>query len=292
MMIERRDFLRTAIGAVSGMAMPSLCHAATTMAKEIHPPWTSEYERGLTATSDFDWLGIPKSWSCVRQGFHPFSPERTLVLNSTKVNRHAMVPDLVERTGRHLDGLKIECQYDPATLAHIAYCAAMLTANYGIPNQAEPWCKQFAIGFCGFYGHMNWNHLFMQHANWQGWYASLSTTNALVDWWLFLIPDGLEVYSFVGTRLHVLITPVYSDLVGYTGPSQFFCPMAYAAGYRSLPDGAEEDHLSLSRMHKRSACFFLNQRVAGIFTDTSQRWTDVLRRREEDILRTRNLQSR
>ena len=201
-------------------------------------------------------------------------------------------PDLSWNERLRNSRLKIECQYDPATLAHIAYCAAMLTANYGIPNQAEPWCKQFASGFCGFYGHMNGHHLFMQQSNWQGRDESVSTTNDVVDWWLFLIPDGLEAYSLVDKRLHVLITPVYSHHTCFTELFQIFCPMAYAAGYRSLPDGAEEDHLSLSRMDKRSACFFLNQRVAGIFTDTSQRWTDVLRGRKEDILRTRNLQSR
>ena len=292
MLIERRDFLRTAIGAVSGMAMPSLCHAATTMAKEIHPPWTSEYERGLTATSDFDWLGIPKSWSCVRQGFHPFSPERTLVLNSTKVNRHPMVPDLVERTGRHLNREKY--RYDQTTLAHISYWAAFLTESYGIPSQAERWCKQFAGSFCGFYGHMNWHHLFIQHSNWQGRDESVSTTNDLVDWWLFLIPDGLEVYSLYDKRLHVLIAPVYSHHTYVTELFQIYCPMAYAVGYTDcLADVAEqEDHLSLSRMDQRSACHFLNKRVAGIFTDTSQRWTDLLRWRQETILKMKDLQSR
>ena len=291
--MPRREFLQTAIGVVSGVAMPNLCHAATTMAKEIHPPWTSEYERGLTATSDFDWLGIPKSWSCVRQGFHPFSPERTLVLNSTKVNRHPMVPDLVERTGRHLDEFKIEVQYDPATLAHIAYCAAFLTESYGIPSQAERWCKQFAGSFCGFYGHMNGHHLFMQQSNWQGRDESVSTTNDLVDWWLFLIPDGLETYSLADKRLHVLITPVYSHHNCFTELFQIFCPMAYAVGSDGcLPDVAEEDHLSLSRMDQRSACHFLNQRVAGIFTDTSQRWAGLLRVRREMILKLKDLQSR
>lgn len=272
--------------------MPSICHAAKLVTEELPPSWTREYEQRLTATNDFDWLGIPKSWPCVRQGFHPFSPERTLVLNPTKVNRHPMVPNLVERIGRHLTQSKV--QYDQTNLAHISYCAAILTANYGIPNQAEPWCRNFASGFCGFFVRKNLNHLFMQNSNWQGREESVSITNDLVDWWLFLIPDGLEAYCGGDKkRLHVLITPVYHQrdcLESFDSGFEFSSPMAYAVRYDE-DDDFKYENLLLSQMDQSSACLFLNQRVAANFTDTSERWTDLLRWSKEGILKQKDQQS-
>ena len=46
------------------------------------PPDLADYERILGRTDRMDVLGRPRSWSFVTRGFHPFSPERIVVIPS------------------------------------------------------------------------------------------------------------------------------------------------------------------------------------------------------------------
>lgn len=55
--MHRRDFLRTTVGAISGMAISSLCHGAETVTQDGQPSWTRDYEQTLAASTDIDWLG-------------------------------------------------------------------------------------------------------------------------------------------------------------------------------------------------------------------------------------------
>lgn len=40
----------------------------------------SDYERIFAESTHLAWLGLPRRWESVRQGFHPFSPERIGIL--------------------------------------------------------------------------------------------------------------------------------------------------------------------------------------------------------------------
>ena len=79
MLIERREFLQTTIGAVSTLAMPNFCQSSAKATDDTRPDWLRKYEQTLAASNDMELFGIPKSWSCVRDGLHPFgSVDRTL----------------------------------------------------------------------------------------------------------------------------------------------------------------------------------------------------------------------
>ena len=82
MLIERREFLQTTIGAVSTLAIPNFCQSSAKAMVDTRPDWLTKYEQSFAASNNRELLGIPKSWSCIRKGLHPFSPERTLILPS------------------------------------------------------------------------------------------------------------------------------------------------------------------------------------------------------------------
>jgi hypothetical protein len=44
-----------------------------------HGPALSEYEHILSLTDSLDLLGVQRSWSVVRQGFHPFAPPERII---------------------------------------------------------------------------------------------------------------------------------------------------------------------------------------------------------------------
>ena len=100
-MIERREFLQTAIGTVSAMAIPALHRASVNVIADPRPEWTTRIEQALVASDDRELLGIPKSLQCVREGLHPFSPERTLIL--PRQARDARRIGLAQQIGRRWD---------------------------------------------------------------------------------------------------------------------------------------------------------------------------------------------
>jgi hypothetical protein len=72
------------LGTAGRLTLPGRAHA------DVAPldPALTEYERILSQTDRLDILGVPRSWSVVRQGFHPFAPERIAVLPSGERLRH------------------------------------------------------------------------------------------------------------------------------------------------------------------------------------------------------------
>ena len=88
MTLNRRNFLRAGIGI--GAAAGGLCHRGQAAQGDapIHNAGIplSEYERILATGNHFDLLGRPRSWSVVQQGFLPISPERVLILESTRLD--------------------------------------------------------------------------------------------------------------------------------------------------------------------------------------------------------------
>jgi hypothetical protein len=82
MTLNRRSFFRAGMSIGVGVAGGSLCHRGQ-VAQSVAPIHNagvslSEYERILATTNRFNSLGHPRSWSVVRQGFLPISPERVL----------------------------------------------------------------------------------------------------------------------------------------------------------------------------------------------------------------------
>jgi len=85
---SRRGFFQRCLGAgaVLGAAPPGHAGASGVLG-HLHrlggpTPGPGEYERIMGRTDLMDVVGRPRSWSVVSRGFHPFSPERIVVLRS------------------------------------------------------------------------------------------------------------------------------------------------------------------------------------------------------------------
>lgn len=58
MMIERREFLQTTIGAVSTLAMPNFCQSSAKAMNDTRRDWLTKYEQTLAASNDMELFGI------------------------------------------------------------------------------------------------------------------------------------------------------------------------------------------------------------------------------------------
>ena len=266
MMIERRDFLQTAIGAVSAMAIPALHRASVNVMPDPLPEWTTKIEQTLVASEDRELLGIPKSLQCVREGLHPFSPERTLIL-------HSQAHD-----GRHFENAQQLAQRwgdasipnDPETFHRIFQAASVLTQAYGFQERTKDWAVRLLWWLFHYYNWYSQDHLWVAPCSWQHCHEPVATSNGIVDWWLILIPQGIEAPSIDGTRLHTLITPVYTEVGKPRMPDVFWYFMGRRIGLLSYDPGAprtaDQFWWKLSRMDAKSACLTVNQRIAENLT--------------------------
>ena len=132
--------------------------------KRFRLPDLSDYERKLSQTDRMDALGRPRSWSIVTQGFHPFSPDRIVVMPAevggwpdrdniapcadrmceTGIDRR--IDEEIEDTRRRNPG------YDPpggwfpdSKRESIYWIMDVMTDHYGVRSEFEAW----VIGLVG-----------------------------------------------------------------------------------------------------------------------------------------------
>ena len=267
MLIERREFLQTAIGAVSTLAIPNFCRVSVNAMADPRPEWTATFEQTLMASNEMEMLGFPKSWSCIRHGLHPFSPERTLILPSQAYDDSRQV-ELAQQIGRRWDDAG--ASQDSETILCIVQAASILTQVYGVQERTEDWVRRLLGWLFEWYNSVAQNHQWVAPLSWQGHGQEVKTSNGIVDWWLILIPQGVEVSNIDGTRLHTLITPIYTEVGKPRLPVEFWYFMSRAIGLQPKisgePQSIDTTWLNLSQMDPKSACLFLNQRVAHNLT--------------------------
>lgn len=267
MLIERREFLQTTIEAVSTLAISNFCRSSAKAMDDTRPDWTVTFEQSLMASDDRELLGIPKSWQCVRQGLHPFSPERTLILPSQAYDDSLQV-ELAQQIGRRWDDAG--ASQDSETILRIVQAASVLTQVYDVRERAEDWARRLLAWLFEFYSSVAQDHQWVAPLSWQGHGQEVKTSNGIVDWWLILIPQGVEVSNIDGTRLHTLITPIYTEVGKPRLPVEFWHFMTRAIGLQPQVFGEAQSidttWLNLSQMDPKSACLFLNQRVAHNLT--------------------------
>jgi hypothetical protein len=172
-------------------------------------PALTSYERILSQTDRLDILGVPRSWSVVRQGFHPFAPERIAVLPSGKRWHHPMHNGRGAR-GR-IEGRIAEyragfphgpADLPPEKLESYFWTMDLITGHYRVPDFFEDWVvglaqrESFGSSFLG--GRWGLVHQY------QGYHGA-PVDCPPVDWWLFLFPDGIDWASLDEEPVHALI---------------------------------------------------------------------------------------
>lgn len=265
MTINRRQFL----GGLSGVATTAGIAGSSPadvrqLTQDKRLAWIPEYEQKLAESQELEVLGIPRSWWHVRQGLHPFSPERTVIVNVDSQREDIdewtkkLAHDKASRTnetafkGLGLSKRKVEL---------ILNMVEPMAAAYGDDDRFERWVIQLtrreSFASSGVGWHIGLLHQF-QAPPWT------RTTNGFVDWWLFLIPDGGEFDSLDEEPVHVAFAYVFSRHV-IKGNCFFGQELkAVALCSQSLRPLGPSDIISLSRMDRYHAAQFFNRRLAEV----------------------------
>lgn len=170
-LIPRRDFLLSSVGVMANAALPMAGHGFTASKQQSLPDWRITYEQTLAASRDGELLGIPQSRLCIRQGFHPFTLDRTLILPS-----HAPPNDLVTKLSRQIaDRWELDDDMPSKTaipskmaILRIAQAASFLTQVYSVQEQAVDWARRLLVWLFVFYKDVAQDHHWLAPCSWQG----------------------------------------------------------------------------------------------------------------------------
>jgi hypothetical protein len=221
----------------------------------------TKYERILSQTDRLDILGVPRSWSVVRQGFHPFAPERIAVLPSGERLRHpircsrGVRARIEERIAEFREGRTHgAAELPPEKLESYFWVMDLFTSHYQTPEVFEDWVVGLAgresLGSTGLGGHWGVVHQY------QGRHDA-PVDCPPVDWWLFLFPGGIDWASLDEEPVHALIGHVgrrpYIEMPGL---------MLDAWCLTSAIMRAVDDVKEVSRMGRVAGARHLNQIAA------------------------------
>ena len=134
--LGRRRFLGGFLGLGTGATVfgavptgPSAARNARLGANLTAQPMR-EYERRLARTERMEVLGYPRDWSVVRDGFHPFHPQRIAIMPSgTRLNYG-------NRCGQQLRK-KIDEEIERALVGHV--CRSPFRDTWG-ESEYPAWC--------------------------------------------------------------------------------------------------------------------------------------------------------
>jgi len=228
-MIDRRNFLGSSFGfgLIPGLG-PSGEHSCAAGsgsqdAPSEHPP-SHEPQQRVSLTADeavlaeyphLSTLGVPRSWSLVRDGFHPVSPERVVIMppghRALRVSRFGNNLEDVKRrilsSERVVEGYGGKLPYgDEKLYANIAI-VEFLCSYYRQFDWLDDWARRLclrealcATGLDGF----GLVHEFQANRDGQP-----NVVNPPVDWWLFLFPSGIDWQCWDDRPAYCLVAAVF-----------------------------------------------------------------------------------
>lgn len=217
-------------------------------------------------TSVTHLFGDPQSSENGREDVHSFSPERTLIISGDQLPTTSIHPKIVERIQEDLT--TDATPYSSEGICQIVQAAYVLTHAYGVSDQLENWSRRMANWLFRFYWSVASNHLWICPMGWQGERETAMTMNRIVDWWLILVPRGIEVPNFDGTKTHVLITPVFAEVrnpcvrVGFWTSMMKALRITNQNGSMMSEKPSHRTWFDLSQMNRVKACRFINERIS------------------------------
>ena len=292
-MFNRRSFLKVTCGLGAGAAS-GLGGLATVQGSQMVPPCSSgqetEYEQILAKSPKFEWLGLPRDWSVVREGLHPFTPERVVILTEdgpaerwkwkSRTERWKWKAwaslEVRERVERQL--VEWKCSGGPDGLGMpeekfdiLGAIINRMSSYYGRLDLSESWAvrlakreKMMSTSVGPGAGQV---HQFQDSKD------RIATANGLVDWWIFLFPDGFD-FDALDQK------PVYA-VVGNVFDQRRFdleCPvlglgqrLARRVGYAKASERGihETDWKPVASMDRITAARFLNHELAHCLAEVS-----------------------
>lgn len=147
------------------------------------------------------------SWPAERDYFHPFAPERVVILNRGGLGSPHWIREKLSQKKSHLAELSIE-KFDL-----LITVVKILTDYYRVPQYFEGWAdrlvKRERLGSTGIGGGLGIVHEFQAKRPGQ---LVRTVVNPPVDWWLFLLPEGTDYDSVDEKPVFALIGDVANQL--------------------------------------------------------------------------------
>ncbi|MFN4260911.1 MAG: hypothetical protein ACK4RK_16575 [Gemmataceae bacterium] len=224
------------------------------------------YEQVLAQSWCLQYLGLPRDWSVVEKGFHPFSPERVVILTSDhhlKLGR--TLTDAKKQIWSRIEAWFVSIRgplMPPAKFDLLLAFVDHMAAYYQRPDLEEYWAFRLTqreqLGSCGLGRGFGLVHQFQLD-------DVVKTTNGKVDWWLFLLPEGANYESLDDKPVHLLIGHVFDQR--RIGLEYRVWELTARLARRSFgqPDNADGISFSLlevANMDRISAARFLNYQLA------------------------------
>jgi hypothetical protein len=213
MTFNRRRFLTNG-GLTLGLGGAFAAHKARAAPLPAAPTQPrSDYARIFAESEFLPALGLPRSWESLRQGFHPFSPDRIDIIGYADEWRDRELANDAERMKKLLPDWPRsvdESFWGSDSFRLYLEISRLLSAYYpGMPR--DTWLQAFVTGE-QFYGSMNIDRV--------KWLLSLdfcvahtpAVANPPADWWLFLLrrPFAIDCYGDAGI-VRVAVGQVYAD---------------------------------------------------------------------------------
>jgi hypothetical protein len=230
---NRRGFLGRCLGAGAALSWASPSTAIVPVNSDgwgltgPFPPDLEEYRRIMARTPLMDVVGRPRSWSVVSRGFHPFSPERVVVLPSdvdrlrcgggfggrrgTEVRRRIdrRIDEEIEETKHRNPGYEPpEGWFPDSQRESICRIMDVMVVHYGDRSKFEPWVVGLArrelLGSTAAHGSAL-AHQFQYDG------GEVRVDCPPVDWWLFLFPAGIGWSAIDEKPVFAIIAHVARD---------------------------------------------------------------------------------
>jgi hypothetical protein len=226
-------------------------------------------------------VGRPRSWSVVSRGFHPFSPERIVVLPSligqpwwgggygVRCGRparrridgriDAKIDETIQLNRRLSPGYEPEGGWFPDSKRESIYWIMDVMADhYGDRSKFEAWVVGLAgrelLGATAAHG-CGMAHQF-QHDG-----GGVPVDCPPVDWWLFLFPSGIDWSALDDEPIFAVIAHVARDSEYASYGSHMRSAWALAQGVWGAVDG---DWARIARMGRVEAARHLNPITARL----------------------------
>ena len=224
-----------------------------------------DVEAVLSNTNQLDLLGCPRNWAVVRDGFHPFAPERVEVWPSgSRLEFDRCKSSLRREIDRKIEQLWADRSSHGYPIPGEKRVSIYLmidrwAGHYDRPDLFEPWvvglARRESLASSSLGDQCGIAHQF--HST-----GEVRVDCPPVDWWLFLFPEGIDWACPDGKPTHAVL--------GHVGRS----PWHHVGGFMYRVWGLAQrlacdvgDWPGVSRMGRVDAARYLNRAIVSLIEE-------------------------
>ena len=261
---HRRGFVRKIFGVGASLAVPAWSKQASGKIQVPEATITTaltEYEHILSHTNNMHVFGHPRSWSLVTQGFHPFTPERVVVMRQREYfdrggrDLRRQIDKQIEVEFGHMEGFNKK-YFPDSKRESIYWMIQAMCGHYGVP-----YFEQWVVGLAGLEIRCSTGRFGMGMAQQYQSGGQVPVDNPPVDWWLFLFPEGIDWASMDDLPVYAVIAHVAHLDASYRA----MIPICFFTESLRRTDWSQVAH-----MGRVDACRYLNRITAQCLAEATR----------------------